>query len=174
MIYVTSGLVDVPEGHTAYSKERTLNSRGLKAIENYYKKIRGFRLDKSNLPSDSDEKTVAINKILIPLNAMNTLFLQLQNAVQEPTRPGVGLITLASELSRRMGAVQINVCDSGVFRSSLTCTLEQVMVLSRCHSLPFKNFRSALNCIRRHGQHSELRRKNQADVTKCLPREPPK
>ena len=166
--------MDLTEGHEAYSKERTLNIRGLKSIEAYYKKIRAFRLDKSNLPSDSDEKTVAINKISIPLNAMNTLFLQLQNAVQEPTRPGVGIITLSSELSTRMGAVQVNVCDSGVFRSSLTCSLEHMMVLSRCHALPFKNFRSALNCLRRHGQHSELKRKNQADVTKCLLKEPPK
>ena len=162
------------EGDKAYIKERTLNLRGLKSIETYYKSIRAFRLDKSSLPSDSDEMTVAINKISILLNAMNTLFLQLQNAVQEPTRPGVGIITLASELSTRMGAVRLNLCNSGVFRSALTSSLEHLMVLARSHALQFKNFRSALNCLRRHGQLAELKQKNQAEVTSCLPREPPK
>jgi len=170
----TAGLLDISEGHKAYIKERTLNMRGLKSIETYYKSIRAFRLDKSSLPSDSDEKTVAVNKISVPLNAMNTLYLQLQNAVQEPTRPGVGIITLASELSTRMGAVRLNLCNSGVFRSAVTSSLEHIMVLARSHALQFKSFRSALNCLRRNGQLAELRRKNQAELTSCMPKEPPK
>lgn len=168
------GLVDIYEGHIGYAQEQALNVQGLKSLEAYYKQIRSFRLDKSNLPSDSDKKTITINKISISLNAMSFLFLQLKNAVQEPTRPGVGLLTLAAELTSHMGALRVNMCDSGVYRSGLTSSLEHVMVLARCHSLPFKSFRSALDVLRKNGQCEELRRKNQADVDKGIPQKPPK
>lgn len=164
--------MDLEEGHNAYTQEKALNTKGLKALEAYYKHTRAFRLDKSNLPSDSDEKTLAINKISIPLNAMDFLMRQIRNAVQEPTRPGAGLLTLASELCTRMGALRVNFCDSGVYRSGLTSSLEHVMVLGRCHGLPFKGFRSTLNLMRRRGRFCDVQRKNQADVRKSLPKQP--
>ena len=164
-----AGLMDLEEGHPAYSQERSINARGLKSLEAYYKLIRAFRLDKSNLPIDSDEKTLAINKISIPLNAMDFLMRQIRIAVLEPTRPGVGLLTLASELTTRMGALRVNFCDSGVYRSGLTSSLEHVMVLGRCHGLPFKSFRATLNTMRKRGRFRDVIRKNQADVIKSLP-----
>lgn len=164
--------MDVEEGHQAYLQEKVINTKGLKSLETYYKHIRAFRLDKSNLPSDSDEKTLAVNKISIPLNAMDFLMRQIRVAVQEPTRPGVGLLTLASELTTRMGALRVNFCDSGVYRSVLTSSLEHVMVLGRCHGLPFKSFRSTLNIMRRRGRFTDIIRKNQAEVHKSLPKQP--
>ena len=167
-----AGLLDLEEGHETYAQEKALNTRGLKALETYYKQIRAFRLDKSNLPSDSDEKTLAINKISIPLNAMDFLMRQIRIAVLEPTRPGAGLLTLASELTTRMGALRVNFCNSGVYRSGLTSSLEHVMVLGRCHGLPFRGFRSTLNTMRRMGRFTDLIRKNQADLRKSLPKQP--
>lgn len=169
---MTAGLMDLEEGHNAYTQEKALNTGGLKSLEAYYKHIRAFRLDKSNLPSDSDAKMLAINKISIPLNAMDFLMRQIRIAVQEPTRPGAGLLTLVSELCTRMGALRVNFCDSGVYRSGLTSSLEQVMVLGRCHGLPFKSFRSTLNTMRRKGRFNDIQRKNQADIYKALPRQP--
>jgi hypothetical protein len=163
--------MDLEEGHGAYAQEKVLNTKGLKVLEAYYKQIRAFRLDKSNLPSDSDAKTLAINKISIPLNAMDFLMRQIRIAVQEPTRPGAGLLTLAAELCTRMGGLRVNFCDSGVYRSGLTSSLEQVMVLGRSHGLPFRSFRSTLNMMRRKGRFSDIRRKNQADVYKALPKQ---
>ena len=168
------GLMDIPEGHSAFPRERSLNIRGLKSLETYYKKIRAFRLDKSNLPSDSDAKTITINKISVPLNAMSFLLLQLKNAVQEPTRPGVGLLTLAAEMTTHMGALKLNMCNSGVYRSGMTTSLQHVMVLGRCHALPFKSFRSALNIMRTQGFCEELKGKNRADLLESLPQEAPK
>ena len=167
-----AGLMDLEEGHEGYSRERSINMKGLKALEAYYKLIRAFRLDKSNLPSDSDEKTLAVNKISIPLNAMDFLMRQMRIAILEPTRPGAGLLTLASELTTRMGGVRVNVCDSGVYRSVLTSSLEQVMILGRCHGLPFKSFRSTLNTMRKKGRFGDIIRKNQADFRKALPKQP--
>ena len=115
---------------------------------------------------------LAVNKISIPLNAMDSLMRQLRIAVQEPTRPGAGLLTLASELTTRMGAVRVNFCDSGVYRSVLSSSLEHVMVLGRCHGLPFRSFRSTLNVMRRRGRMADIIRKNQADFRKSLPKQP--
>ena len=57
-------------------------------------------------------------------------------------------------------------------RSVLTSSLEQVMVLGRCHGLPFRSFRSTLNAMRRRGRFKDIIRKNQADVMKSLPQHP--
>ena len=155
-------------------QEKALNVESFKTLKNYYQSLRRFRLDKSNLPTDSDAKFLAIHKISRPLNAMDLLMRQVEVAVKEPTRPGVGLLTIAAELTTRMGALRINICDSGVFRSSLATTLEQVMVLGRCHGLPFRSFRSTLNIMRRTGGLMSLARKNNADISKSLPKQPPK
>ena len=148
--------------------------QSFKTLKNYYQALRAFRLDKSSLPSDSDAKLVAIHQISQPLNAMDVLMRQLEVAVREPMRPGVGLLIIGAELATRMGAVRINLCDSGVFRSGMTTSLEQVMVLGRCHRLAFKNFRSTLNRIRKQGSFSYIVRKNNADINKSLPKQPPK
>ncbi len=117
---------------------------------------------------------MAIHQISQPLNAMDILVRQVEVAVKEPTRPGVGLLSLAAEVATRIGALRINVCDSGVFRSGLATSLEQVMVLGRCHGLPFKCFRTTLNRVRRKGGFSYVVRKNNADISKSLPTQPPK
>ena len=145
-----------------------------KKLKDYYQALRRFRLDRSNLPEESDAKCLAIHKISRPLNAMDLLMRQIEVAVKEPTRPGVGLLTIAAELATRMGALRVNICDSGVYRSSLATSLEQVMVLCRCHGLPFRSFRSALNTMRRKGSLIPLIRKNNADISTSLPKAPPK
>lgn len=171
------GLIDFPEGQEGQSlcsQEKSLNTESFKTLKGYYQALRRFRLDKSNLPEESDAKCMAISKISRPLNAMDLLMRQVEVAVKEPMKPGVGLLTIAAELTTRMGALRINVCDSGVYRSSLATSLEQVMVLTRCHGLPFRSFRTTLNAIRRKGGLISLIRKNNADMSKSLPKKAPK
>ena len=165
---------DFQEGQPAYSEEKTVNMESFKKLKDYYQALRRFRLDKSNLPEESDAKCLAIHKISRPLNAMDLLMRQVEVAVKEPTRPGVGLLTIAAELATRMGALRVNICDSGVFRSSLATSLEQVMILGRCHGLPFRSFRSTLNTMRRKGSLISLTRKNNADMGASLPKSLPK
>ena len=168
-----TGLRDLDKG-SVYDEERTLNLESFKLLKNYYQALRAFRLDKSNLPSDSDAKLVAVHQISQPLNAMDILVRQVEVAIREPTRPGVGLLALAAEVGTRMGAVRVNICDSGVYRSGMATSLEQVMVLGRCHGLPFKSFRTTLNRLRRKGGFSYVTRKNNADFSKSFPVQPPK
>lgn len=162
------------EGSEVYGEERSLNLCSFRYLKQYYVLLRAFHLDKSNLPSNSDAKSIAVHKILQPLNAMDMLMSQLEVAIREPTRPGVGLLTISAELATRMGALRINMCDSGVFRSGMASSLEHVMALGRCHGLNFKHFRNALNKIRNHGSFPYIVRKNNADISKSLPKQPPK
>ena len=173
-IFSITGLQDFQEGIDGYRKEKELNSESYQTLKNYYQALRRFRLDKSCLPTDSDEKCLAIHKISRPLNAIDLLMRQIEVAIKEPTRPGVGLLTVAAELTTKMGALRVNICDSGVFRSSLATSLEQVMILCRCHGLPFRSFRSTLNTLRRNGGLICLAKKNNADQNKSLPRQTPK
>ena len=167
-------MLDLPEGSDAYYWERTLNSASLQVLKDYYRQMRTFRLNRSVLRQTSDEKAKAIQEVSQPLKALGLLMTQIEVAVKEPTRPGIGLLTVAAELATRMGALRVNVCDSGVFRSGTACTLEQVMVLTRCHKLPLKNFRVALNTIRRKGGFSHILSKNNADIRTAFPEQPPK
>ncbi len=168
------GLVNLEERTDGYEKEKSLNIQSFMQLKKYYQALRVFRLDKSNLPDDSDAKLVAIHQISQPLNAMDILVRQLEVAIKDPSRPGVAMLTLGAEIATRIGALRINVCDSGVFRSGLASSLEHVMVLGRCHGLPFKYFRTSLNRVRRKGGFSYIVRKNNADIKKCLPTQPPK
>lgn len=168
------GLVDIGESTTGYDIEKALNVDSFQILKKYYQSLRAFRLDKSSLPEDSDAKQLAVHQISQPLGAMDLLIRQVEIAIKEPTRPGVALLTLAAELATKMGALRINVCESGVFRSGLATGLEQVMVLGRCHGLPFKSFRSCLNLMRKKGGFLNVVRKNNADLKKSLPLIPPK
>jgi len=172
--FTHAGMMDLEEGSDAYSQERELNNASLFQLKDYYRSLRAFRLDRSQLPEDNEARLLAIHQISQPLNAMDMLVQQLEVAIREPMRPGVGLLTIAAELTTRIGALRINLCNSGVFRSGLATSLEHVMVLSRCHGLPIRNFRSALNTLRRKGSFSYIARKNKADITIALPKQPPK
>lgn len=175
MMCVCVGLYDIIEGSEAYELEREINSTSLQTLKSYYRQLRLFRLGRSQSlhRQTSEEKALAISETAEPLKALELLSHQLETAIREPTRPGLGLLTVAAELATRMGAVRVCVCDSGVFRSGLACSLEQVMILIRSHQLPLKNLRLALDTIRKKGTLSTLIRKNGADMSTSLPQKPP-
>lgn len=174
VLFTCAGLMDLEEGSDAYCQEKEVNEASLLELKKYYHALRAFHLDRSQLPADHEAMRVAIHHISLPFSAMDTLVHQLEVAIREPTRPGVGLLTIAAELAARIGALRINICNSGVFRSGLATSLEHVMVLSRCHGMPMRIFRSALNTLRRNGSFSYVSRKNNADIATALPRQPPK
>ena len=51
-----------------------------------------------------------------PLNDVDNLINQLNKEVLAEQRSGAGMLSLATELCQRLGAVQIISCDSGVHR----------------------------------------------------------
>ena len=91
-----------------------------------------------------------LQQISQPLNSLEVLVTQLQQSVDHMYE-GVGLLSLASEAATRMGGVRITACDSGVVRSMMSLTLEQTALLARCHALPQKGLRTAMNKFREVG-----------------------
>lgn len=158
----------------AYQMERDINIVSMNVVKDYNRQLRYFRLGHTLHRQTSEEKAVAVQEISQPLHALELLSQQLEVAVREPTRPGIGLLTVAAELTTRMGALRVCVCDSGVFRSGTACSLEQVMILARSHQLPMKTFRLALNTMRKNGTLKHLLRENEADMHVSLPQRPPK
>ncbi len=168
------GLMDINEGSEAYLWEKELNDSSFIALKDYYRSLRAFRLDRSLLPDDRDARKHVLSAISQPLNAMDDLVRQLEVAIRSPMRSGVGLLTIAAELLSRIGALRINICDSGVFRSAMATSLEQVILLARCHGLPSRSLRTAVNALRQTGSFNYIARKNNADIAISLPKQPPK
>ena len=51
-----------------------------------------------------------------PISDLENLVIQLGKEISTDQRNSVGLLSLATELCQRLGAVQIFMCDSGVHR----------------------------------------------------------
>ena len=168
-----AGLLEVLEESEAYSAEKAVNTASLQTIRNYYRQLRSFRLGHSLHRQTSEERALAISETAQPLKALELLTQQAEVTIREPSRPGIGLLTVAAELATRMGAVRVCMCDSGVFRSGMACSLEQVMILVRSHQLPMRSFRLALDTMRKTGSFSYLIKKNRADISRSLPPSPP-
>ena len=67
---------------------------------------------------------------------------------QERKTDNAGFLSLCSELTSRMGAVKVTSCYKGLEETAMSVTLDQALLLTRCHGLPPKSFRTALNVLR--------------------------
>ena len=133
---------------------------------------RHFHLSRTTHPEDATERTLAMEQISQPLVALDVLVRQLEVAIREPSEQGVGLLSLLSELIQRMGGVRVLTCESGVYRCQAVLTLEQVVVMIRCHGLPPRFLRAALSMLR-NDFLPLLEKKNSTDKSKAFPQPPP-
>ena len=154
--------------------ETQLNSHAFTTLQDYYRSMRSFLLGRSRLTEDSDARVLAIAQINRPLNAIDNLVRQLDVAIRNPLRPGVGQLAVASDLAMRLGALRINACNTGCHRSQLSCSLSQAMTLARCHGLPPRLLRTAINTIRKDGSMVYVAKKNNVDVLNSSPKPPPR
>uniref|UniRef100_A0A671NF62 Phosphatidylinositol 3,4,5-trisphosphate-dependent Rac exchanger 2 protein n=1 Tax=Sinocyclocheilus anshuiensis TaxID=1608454 RepID=A0A671NF62_9TELE len=136
-----------------------INAGSLEKVKQYYKRLRAFYLDKSNLPPSSAPKAAFIDKLMRPLNALDELYRLMESFIScrrtaacqftACGASGVGLLTVASELCSRLGACHIVMCNSGVHRCTLTVTLEQAILLARNHGLPPRCIMQATDVMRK-------------------------
>uniref|UniRef100_A0A8C7MTS1 Phosphatidylinositol-3,4,5-trisphosphate dependent Rac exchange factor 1 n=1 Tax=Oncorhynchus kisutch TaxID=8019 RepID=A0A8C7MTS1_ONCKI len=120
-------------------QQRT-NAVALERVKAYYRKLRAFYLEKSNLPTDSNTTAKKIDQLLRPLNTLDDLCRLMQsyvnvhpNAAGHPS--GVSVLCVSSELCNRLGACHITMCATGMQRCTLSVTLDQAMILARNHGL---------------------------------------
>ncbi|KAK3541479.1 hypothetical protein QTP86_026979, partial [Hemibagrus guttatus] len=147
-----------------------INATSLEKVKQYYKRLRAFYLDKSNLNPTMAPKAAYIDKLMRPLNALDELYRLMEcfiscrrTAACQFTAcgaSGVGLLTVASELCSRLGACHIVLCNSGVHRCTLSVTLEQAIILARSHGLPPRCIMQATDVMRKQGARVQNSAKN--------------
>uniref|UniRef100_A0A8C5DYA0 Phosphatidylinositol 3,4,5-trisphosphate-dependent Rac exchanger 1 protein n=1 Tax=Gouania willdenowi TaxID=441366 RepID=A0A8C5DYA0_GOUWI len=120
-------------------QQRT-NAVSLEKVKAYYRRLRAFYLEKSNLPTDSNTTAMKIDQLLRPLNTLDDLCRLMQSYVNvrscaQGHPSGVSVLCVSSELCNRLGACHITMCGTGMQRCTLSVTLEQAMILARNHGL---------------------------------------
>ncbi|KAM6976673.1 phosphatidylinositol 3,4,5-trisphosphate-dependent Rac exchanger 1 protein [Aplochiton taeniatus] len=173
-------------------QQRT-NAVSLERVKAYYRKLRAFYLEKSNLPTDSNTTAMkidqilglevrdlrsSVSKLLRPLNTLDDLCRLMQSYVN--VRPsaqghpsGVSVLCVSSELCNRLGACHISMCATGMQRCTLSVTLEQAMILARNHGLMPRCFMQTTDIMRKQGTRVELSAKNlkvMDQMPPCAPR----
>ncbi|XP_019365276.1 PREDICTED: phosphatidylinositol 3,4,5-trisphosphate-dependent Rac exchanger 1 protein [Gavialis gangeticus] len=149
--------------------QQQVNGTSLEKVQQYYRKLRTFYLERSNLPTDSNTTAVKIDQLIRPINAMDELCRLMKSFIStKPTQPGysssnvsgAGLLPISSELCYRLGACQITMCGTGMQRSTLNVSLEQAVILARSHGLLPKCIMQATDIMRKQGPRVEISAKN--------------
>uniref|UniRef100_A0A674H1Y1 Phosphatidylinositol 3,4,5-trisphosphate-dependent Rac exchanger 1 protein n=1 Tax=Taeniopygia guttata TaxID=59729 RepID=A0A674H1Y1_TAEGU len=158
-----------PAGSSLEELPQQINGVSLEKVQQYYRKLRTFYLERSNLPTDSNTTAMKIDQLIRPINAMDELCRLLKSFVS--TKPiqsgcsssassGAGLLPISSELCYRLGACQITMCATGMQRSTLSVSLEQAAILARSHGLLPKCIMQATDIMRKQGPRVEISAKN--------------
>uniref|UniRef100_A0A8C5DX26 Phosphatidylinositol 3,4,5-trisphosphate-dependent Rac exchanger 1 protein n=1 Tax=Gouania willdenowi TaxID=441366 RepID=A0A8C5DX26_GOUWI len=101
-------------------QQRT-NAVSLEKVKAYYRRLRAFYLEKSNLPTDSNTTAMKIDQLLRPLNTLDDLCRLMQSYVNvrscaQGHPSGVSVLCVSSELCNRLGACHITMCGTGMQR----------------------------------------------------------
>ncbi|KAJ6665662.1 hypothetical protein lerEdw1_002032 [Lerista edwardsae] len=158
-----------PGGSSLEELQQQINSASLVKVQQYYRKLRTFYLERSNFPTDSNTTAVKIDQLIRPINAMDELCRLMKSFVSTKGSPsgysssyvsGAGLLPISSELCYRLGACQIVMCGTGMQRSTLSVSLEQAAILARSHGLLPKCIMQATDIMRKQGPRVEISAKN--------------
>nr|XP_058892011.1 phosphatidylinositol 3,4,5-trisphosphate-dependent Rac exchanger 1 protein isoform X4 [Kogia breviceps] len=144
--------------------QQEINAQSLEKVQQYYRKLRAFYLERSNLPTDASTTAVKIDQLIRPINALDELCRLMKSFIYPKPGAvgslGAGLIPISSELCYRLGACQITMCGTGMQRSTLSLSLEQAAVLARSHGLLPKCIMQATDIMRKQGPRVEILAKN--------------
>uniref|UniRef100_A0A8C8SH65 Phosphatidylinositol 3,4,5-trisphosphate-dependent Rac exchanger 1 protein n=1 Tax=Pelusios castaneus TaxID=367368 RepID=A0A8C8SH65_9SAUR len=148
--------------------QQQINGVALEKVQQYYRKLRTFYLERSNLPTDSNTAAVKIDQLIRPINAMDELCRLMKSFINTKSQSGyssgntsgAGLLPISSELCYRLGACQIAMCGTGMQRSTLSVSLEQTAILARSHGLLPKCIMQATDIMRKQGPRVEISAKN--------------
>uniref|UniRef100_H2Y5P2 Uncharacterized protein n=1 Tax=Ciona savignyi TaxID=51511 RepID=H2Y5P2_CIOSA len=155
------------QGVTMQEFNNSINEKALAKLYNYYKRFRAFHLDRSKLPRDTEARAVLVDRLSRPLNALDEIMGLLESNVKprhgKPhlATSGAGVLTLAAEFCNRLGGCHVIMCNNGVHRSTVACSLEQSLILARCHGLPPRQLSSAALQLGHLGARTYCLKKNQ-------------
>ncbi|CAH2302933.1 phosphatidylinositol 3,4,5-trisphosphate-dependent Rac exchanger 1 isoform X1 [Pelobates cultripes] len=146
--------------------QQQINRVSMDKVQNYYRKLRAFYLEKS---TDSNTTAIKIDQLIRPMNALDELCRLMKSYISTKLPQsgyansniyGAGLLSTSSELCYRLGACQIVMCGTGMQRSTLSVSLEQAAILARSHGLLPKCIMQATDIMRKQGPRVEISAKN--------------
>ncbi|KFO35890.1 Phosphatidylinositol 3,4,5-trisphosphate-dependent Rac exchanger 1 protein [Fukomys damarensis] len=153
-----------PGSQVAEDLQQEINAQSLEKVQQYYRKLRAFYLERSNLPTDASTTAVKIDQLIRPINALDELCRLMKSFIHPKPGAagslGAGIIPVSSELCYRLGACQIAMCGTGMQRSTLSVSLEQAAILARSHGLLPKCIMQATDIMRKQGPRVEILAKN--------------
>ncbi|XP_047395732.1 phosphatidylinositol 3,4,5-trisphosphate-dependent Rac exchanger 1 protein [Sciurus carolinensis] len=153
-----------PGSQAAEDLQQEINAQSLEKVQQYYRKLRAFYLERSNLPTDASTTAVKIDQLIRPINALDELCRLMKSFVHPKPGTsgslGAGLVPVSSELCYRLGACQMAMCGTGMQRSTLSVSLEQAAILARSHGLLPKCMMQATDIMRKQGPRVEILAKN--------------
>uniref|UniRef100_G1QAE3 Phosphatidylinositol-3,4,5-trisphosphate dependent Rac exchange factor 1 n=1 Tax=Myotis lucifugus TaxID=59463 RepID=G1QAE3_MYOLU len=153
-----------PGSQVVEDLQQEINTQSLEKVQQYYRKLRAFYLERSNLPTDASTTAVKIDQLIRPINALDELCRLMKSFVHPKPGAagslGASLIPVSSELCYRLGACQIAMCGTGMQRSTLSVSLEQAAILARSHGLLPKCIMQATDIMRKQGPRVEILAKN--------------
>lgn len=153
-----------PGSQAAEDLQQEINAQSLEKVQQYYRRLRAFYLERSNLPTDATTTAVKIDQLIRPINALDELYRLMKSFVHPKAGAGgslgAGLVPVSSELCYRLGACQITMCGTGMQRSTLSVSLEQAAILARSHGLLPKCVMQATDIMRKQGPRVEILAKN--------------
>ncbi|PNJ19387.1 PREX1 isoform 1 [Pongo abelii] len=142
-----------PGSQAAEDLQQEINLQSLEKVQQYYRKLRAFYLERSNLPTDASTTAIKIDQLIRPINALDELCRLMKSFVHPKPGAagsvGAGLIPISSELCYRLGACQMVMCGTGMQRSTLSVSLEQAAILARSHGLLPKCVMQATDIMRK-------------------------
>ncbi|MBZ3883619.1 Phosphatidylinositol 3,4,5-trisphosphate-dependent Rac exchanger 1 protein [Sciurus carolinensis] len=122
--------------HTVlFTKGAEIEALGILGLE----KGMTFYLEPVNLPMDASTTAMKIDQLICPINAIDELCHLLKSFMH--SKPGnsrslgSGLLPVSCELCYHLGACQMAMCSTGMQRSILSVSLEQVAILAQNHGL---------------------------------------
>ncbi|KAF3817374.1 hypothetical protein GH733_012665 [Mirounga leonina] len=153
-----------PGSQAVEDLQQEINAQSLEKVQQYYRKLRAFYLERSNLPTDASTTAVKIDQLIRPINALDELCRLMKSFVHPKAGAsgslGAGLIPVSSELCYRLGACQMALCGTGMQRTTLSVSLEQAAILARSHGLLPKCIMQATDIMRKQGPRVEILAKN--------------
>ncbi|CAN2389839.1 Rac guanyl-nucleotide exchange factor activity [Pristimantis euphronides] len=159
--------------------QQQINQNSLEKVQNYYRKMRAFYLEKS---TDSNSTAIKIDQLIRPINALDELCRLMKSFINPKQSPsefcknslfGAALLPISSELCYRLGACQMVMCGTGMQRCTLSVSLEQAAILARSHGLLPKCIMQAMDIMRKQGPRVEISAKNlkvRDQTLQCAPR----
>ena len=135
----------------SYSLQEKNNLDNFKTVAEYHRRYKKLRLPTDSACQNGFRGTLKRGSAYETEPLIEDLLSILKNEVQHNRKnKNVEVLQLAANITRRMKGIRFTCCKSGKDRTGMSCTLEQVQILSREYDLAEHEYQRSLDAMRRY------------------------